>query len=159
MALHVCVHVCVLVVWGELKLSLPFFSVVVVKFFFFPLRTYLFYLCIYFWQHQTAHGISVPQPRIEPMHPALEAWSLNHQTCKEVSLPFPYSCPLSIQVSKAKPCVSEVNILPIKSSSPNGNFRLLLWKEQQMFRRRMVYIECLNFKSESWKDFGCWNLG
>ena len=91
------------------------------------------------------------------MYPALEAWGLNHQTSKGVSLPFPYSCPLGIQVSKAKPCVSEVNILPIKSSSPNGNFRLPLWKEQQMFSRKMVYIEYINLDSNlnHEEDFGC----
>ena len=31
-----------------------------------------------------AHGILVLQPGIEPMHPALEARSLNHWTAKEV---------------------------------------------------------------------------
>ena len=32
----------------------------------------------------TACGISVPQPRIEPMPPPLEAWGLNHLTAREV---------------------------------------------------------------------------
>ena len=31
------------------------------------------------WPHHMARGILVPQPRVEPMPPALEAQSLNHQ--------------------------------------------------------------------------------
>ena len=31
-----------------------------------------------FWGALVAGGILVPQPGIEPMPPALEAWSLNH---------------------------------------------------------------------------------
>ena len=33
------------------------------------------------WPCHTAHGISVPQPEIEPVPPAVEAWSqpLDHQ--------------------------------------------------------------------------------
>ena len=38
---------------------------------------------IFFWPYCAACGISVPQPRIEPMSPALEAWSLNHRTIRE----------------------------------------------------------------------------
>ena len=40
------------------------------------------FLC--FWLHCTACGILVPQPGIEPTPPALEVWSLNHWTAKEV---------------------------------------------------------------------------
>ena len=32
-----------------------------------------------------ARGILVPQPIIEPASPALEAWSLNHWTAREVN--------------------------------------------------------------------------
>ena len=31
-----------------------------------------------------AHGILVPQPGIEPMPPAVEAWRLNHGAAREV---------------------------------------------------------------------------
>ena len=33
-----------------------------------------------------AYGILVPQPGIEPVPPALEAWILNHWTAREVPL-------------------------------------------------------------------------
>ena len=42
----------------------------------------VFYLFI--WLHRGVCGILVPQPGIKPMLPALEAWSLNHWTSKEV---------------------------------------------------------------------------
>ena len=35
--------------------------------------------------HGIAHEILVAQPGIKPAHPALEAWSLNHWTIREVS--------------------------------------------------------------------------
>ena len=38
-----------------------------------------------FWWCHTACGILLHQPGIKPMPPALEAWSLNHWTTKEVS--------------------------------------------------------------------------
>ena len=38
----------------------------------------------FFWSCHTAYGILVPHPGIEPMPPALEAQSLNHQTSREV---------------------------------------------------------------------------
>ena len=43
---------------------------------------YLFFTL--FWPHYAAYGILVPQARIEPMPPALEAQSLNHWTAREV---------------------------------------------------------------------------
>ena len=36
------------------------------------------------WPCRMACGILVPRPGIEPMPPALEAWSLNHWTTREV---------------------------------------------------------------------------
>ena len=39
-----------------------------------------------YWPRHTAHGISVPQPEIEPVLLALEAWSLNHWTTRKVLL-------------------------------------------------------------------------
>ena len=38
----------------------------------------LLFLKIIFWSHYTACGILVPRPGIQPTHPALEAWNLNH---------------------------------------------------------------------------------
>ena len=37
-----------------------------------------------FWPHCAARGILVPWPGIEPMAPAVEAWSLNHWITREV---------------------------------------------------------------------------
>ena len=39
-----------------------------------------------------AYGILVPRPGIEPTPPALEEWSLNHWTNKEVSI-----CPSALK--------------------------------------------------------------
>ena len=44
-------------------------------------------LFFFFWPHCMACGILVPSPGIEPTSPALEVWSLNHWTTREV----PYS--------------------------------------------------------------------
>ena len=41
-------------------------------------------LLFLFWPCYLARGILVPQPRIEPKPPVLEAWSLNHWTAVEV---------------------------------------------------------------------------
>ena len=38
----------------------------------------------FFWLHHTACGILVPHLGIEPMPPAVEAWSLNHWANREV---------------------------------------------------------------------------
>ena len=51
------------------------------------LSTYLsIYLFIYL-PHRVACGNLVPQAGIEPAPPAVEAWSLNHWTTKEVLKP------------------------------------------------------------------------
>ena len=39
---------------------------------------------IFFLPHCIAYGILIPQPGIEPMPAAVEAWSLNHWTAREV---------------------------------------------------------------------------
>ena len=39
----------------------------------------------FFWLCHMVCGISVPQPGIEPAHPAVEVWRLNHWTAREVS--------------------------------------------------------------------------
>ena len=44
-------------------------------------------LFIYFWPRRVAYGTLVPRPGIEPTAPAVEAWSLNHWTTREVPLP------------------------------------------------------------------------
>ena len=36
-------------------------------------------LCLFFFFFVAAHGISVPQPGIEPGSPALEVWTMDHQ--------------------------------------------------------------------------------
>ena len=38
----------------------------------------------FFWPHHAACGILVPLPGIEPVPPALRAWSLDHLTAREV---------------------------------------------------------------------------
>ena len=40
----------------------------------------------FFWPHSRACGILTPQPGIEPMRPAVEVWSLNHWTAREIPL-------------------------------------------------------------------------
>ena len=40
----------------------------------------------FFWPCHAACGILVPQPGIEHVPPALEAWSLNHWTSREVPM-------------------------------------------------------------------------
>ena len=52
------------------------------------LRIFSFILA---WLHCAACGILVPPPRIEPMPPVLEAWSLNHWTAREVPLSLKYN--------------------------------------------------------------------
>ena len=53
-----------------------------------------------FWPHHISHGTLVTQPGIEPLPPALEAWSLNHWTTRKVLLPVVltsswfFSCPM-----------------------------------------------------------------
>lgn len=42
----------------------------------------------FFWPRSRACGILTPQPVTEPMHPAVEAWSLNHWTAGEIPLYF-----------------------------------------------------------------------
>ena len=42
-----------------------------------------------FWPHCAACGILVPQPGIEPVPPAVEAWSPNHWTAREVHIYLP----------------------------------------------------------------------
>ena len=48
---------------------------------------FIIYLFIYFWPRCLACGILVPQPGIQPVPPAVEAWSLNHWTAREVPSP------------------------------------------------------------------------
>ena len=43
---------------------------------------YLF-LRLLFWPRRMACGILVPRPGIEPMPPAMQAWSPNHWTARE----------------------------------------------------------------------------
>ena len=52
------------------------------------LPSYLPIDLILFFGHMDphGHGISIPQPGIQPMPPSEEAWSLNHWTTREVLL-------------------------------------------------------------------------
>ena len=58
---------------------LPYHSGLHCSFFFFFLL-----LLLFFWLHSVACRIIVPQPGIEPASPAVEAWSLNHWTTREI---------------------------------------------------------------------------
>ena len=40
--------------------------------------------CFSFWPHHTACDILVPLPETEPVPPAVETWSPNHWTSREV---------------------------------------------------------------------------
>ena len=50
--------------------------------------TFFFFLLFIFifWPRREACEILVPQPGTEPVPPAVEEWSLNHWTAKEVPL-------------------------------------------------------------------------
>ena len=53
----------------------------------FPYYVNIFRPTFFFWLHCMACRILVAQPGIEPVHPAVEAWSLNHRTVREVHRP------------------------------------------------------------------------
>ena len=57
-------------------------------------------------------GILVPQPGTEPPPPALEAWSLNHWTTREVPHPASYTAPA------AYPTAAATCPIPSTGSSP-----------------------------------------
>ena len=42
------------------------------------------YNLLFFWPRCVACGILVPQPGKEPVPPAVEVWSINHRTAREV---------------------------------------------------------------------------
>ena len=46
--------------------------------------TLIFIIFLFIWLCPVACGILVPQPGIKPAPPALEVWSLNHWTTREV---------------------------------------------------------------------------
>ena len=52
----------------------------------FSLTAFFLFLFVwfFFWPHPAACGILLSRPGIEPVPPALEAWSLNHRTAREV---------------------------------------------------------------------------
>ena len=52
--------------------------------FYLRLSELLIFILFYFWPHHMACRILVPQPGIEPLPPAVEVWSLNHWTTREV---------------------------------------------------------------------------
>ena len=52
------------------------------KFYFFILKA--IFLCYFIWLCLRAHRIVVPQPKIEPIPPAVEVCSLNHWTTRVV---------------------------------------------------------------------------
>ena len=67
---------------------------------------FYFYYFFIFWPHRAACGILVPQPGVRPGPPALEVWSLNHWTTREVpdlivfnSLICTMRCPKLIYIS------------------------------------------------------------
>ena len=55
---------------------------------YFLIYTYTFLHIYFFFFLATLCGILVPQPGIEPVPPAVEAWSLNHWTTREVLVYF-----------------------------------------------------------------------
>ena len=59
-------------------------------------RNVVVFIIIFFrfsWLCHTACGILVPQPGIEPAPPAVEVWTFNHWTAREVPLPTSYLSP------------------------------------------------------------------
>ena len=53
-----------------------------------PFCGFFFFLSNFFLFHHVARGILVPGPRIKPSPSALEAWSFNHGTAREVPVAF-----------------------------------------------------------------------
>ena len=47
-------------------------------------KSYFSFLFFFFWPRHAACGILASRPGIKPVPPALEAWSLNHWTAREV---------------------------------------------------------------------------
>ena len=47
---------------------------------------YIFLLLFFFWPHRAAGGISVPRPGSELVLSAVEVWSLNHWTEREINV-------------------------------------------------------------------------
>ena len=63
-------------------ITVGFFCFALVWYFFVSL---VFYFIFCFWLHCAAYGILGPEPGMESSPPAVEAWSLNHWTTREVS--------------------------------------------------------------------------
>ena len=66
-------------------------------------------ILFYFWPHCVACGILFPWPGIEPTPPALEAWSPNHWTAREV----PTTSPQPLLKSNAQPGLRSTELKPI----------------------------------------------
>ena len=52
------------------------------------INIYIYIYIFFFWLYYTSCGILVPQSGIKPTCPALETWSLNHWSAREVPIIF-----------------------------------------------------------------------
>ena len=86
--LFICLfNICISSLLMCVQIFCPFFSPCLGLYFFPPgiLALFSIFPLFCFWLCHTACRILVPQPGIKPAPPALEAWSLNHWTTREVS--------------------------------------------------------------------------
>ena len=80
-------------------------------------------LFFFFLPHREACGFLLPCPGIKPMSPAVEAWSPNHWTAREVPTPLGL-----LSASPAPPCPSNPSAFslqqhwPDRSSNPANYF-------------------------------------
>ena len=56
----------------------------------YQLSPYHFYLFVYFWSNLVACRIQVPGSGIKPIPSAMEVWSPNHRSAREVPSPYLY---------------------------------------------------------------------
>ena len=86
-----------------------------------------------FWLHLVTCGILVPQPGIEPVLPAVEAWSPNHWTTREV-----HHSPALILVKTDWYGLSGANQLLALISASQYNLVATLWKTLGTVRLKNV---------------------
>ena len=104
-----------------------------------------FHVCLFFiFFGPTACGILAPQPRIEPMPPALEVWSINHWTPREVS-PVHFfandaAFPLLVQSCLSASLTGLPVPLPLSPSASLGQHLCLCWSLLQIWSQALGRI-------------------
>ena len=101
-------------------------------------------ILIFLFFGPTACGILVPQPRIEPTLPALEVWSINHWTPREVS-PVHFfandpAFPLLVQSCLSAFLIGLPAPLPLSPSASLGQHLCLFWSLLQTWPQALGHI-------------------